>query len=41
MIRKLEIYSEAILKLQRQAIQLTEAFDNRAEVRAPQPKNKP
>lgn len=27
-IRKLEVYSEAIIKLQIQAIQLTEAFDN-------------
>ena len=29
MIRQLEIYSEAIIKLQVQAIQLTMAFDNR------------
>lgn len=31
MIRKLEVYSEALIKLQIQAIQLTEAFDSRAK----------
>lgn len=31
MIRKLEVYSEALIKLQIQAIQLTMKFDNRAK----------
>ncbi|MDD7438875.1 MAG: hypothetical protein PUK66_08625 [Bacteroidales bacterium] len=31
MIRKLEVYSEALIRLQIQAIQLTEAFENRAK----------
>lgn len=31
MIRKLEVYSEALIRLQIQAIQLTKAFDSRAK----------